>query len=434
MNLTDDQKKLLIHTILITLLLVVPKLLGLLGINQSPSITIRYFLSHSLFEPIFLPFAFIGSFLIYIHFYPNLPNRLAVVWIVLVAGCLYIPFSDGQDLLIKIIAYASLMGIAACVLSIIWMLNSHNSEILVNAQQLLIVITIPVFIILAYYLMPLTVNLHLTSYDNILYLFDDTLGPQISFSIGRLFEKLPILGIICKVIYLSLPLGITYIFIMHQRQRHPSSVNILFLFISLGLVGFFLYNLVPAAGPIFRFGKAFPYAPPQASLIPIIPMSLETGPRNAMPSLHVAWALAMWWNSYNLGKLARLIIASFLSLTLLAVLGTGQHYFVDIVVAFPFALTLQAIFTKSATNLKDLRGISIIFGGSMTVMWLYVLHYYYIPYFKAHTAISWILVVVTIITSEVLAQYIVRSAFATNAYNGSKETIFLNTSTECQLK
>jgi hypothetical protein len=39
----------------------------------------------------------------------------------------------------------------------------------------------------------------------------------------------------------------------------------------------------------------------------------------------------------------RSIALAFLVFTVLATLGTGEHYFVDLMVAFPFALMIQAI-------------------------------------------------------------------------------------------
>jgi hypothetical protein len=59
--------------------------------------------------------------------------------------------------------------------------------------------------------------------------------------------------------------------------------------------------------------------------------------------MHLAWILLAWWNSRTCPAWLRAAVAGFLILTVPATLGSGQHYVVDLVVAVPFAVAVQAL-------------------------------------------------------------------------------------------
>lgn len=63
---------------------------------------------------------------------------------------------------------------------------------------------------------------------------------------------------------------------------------------------------------------------------------------NAVPSGHLAWALLLWWNSRPLMLGVRIAAGLFLLGTAVATLATGEHYLVDLVVAIPFAVAVDA--------------------------------------------------------------------------------------------
>jgi hypothetical protein len=67
-------------------------------------------------------------------------------------------------------------------------------------------------------------------------------------------------------------------------------------------IGWVLYIVYPAVGPIYAFAAAYPASPPMLSAIRIdfVP-PLSNGARNCMPSLHTAWALLVVWNSRPFG-------------------------------------------------------------------------------------------------------------------------------------
>ena len=123
-----------------------------------------------------------------------------------------------------------------------------------------------------------------------------------------------------------------------------------------GLFGYFLYLIFPAAGPLYLTGRQFPGSPfPFSELrslllrghvLRMIPISQDVC-RNAMPSLHMTWALLMAFNCKPFPRLVRALAVMYVFATVLGTLGTGEHYLIDLVVAFPFAVAVQALGTHS---------------------------------------------------------------------------------------
>jgi hypothetical protein len=68
-----------------------------------------------------------------------------------------------------------------------------------------------------------------------------------------------------------------------------------------------------------------------------------------------------------------LVTGCFLAATVIATLGTGEHYLVDLVVAVPFALTLQALFIAPPPVSRGRRWISIVTGLGLTLAWVLAL-------------------------------------------------------------
>src|SRR5260370_1523493 len=136
--------------------------------------------------------------------------------------------------------------------------------------------------------------------------------------------------------------------------------NPLVVFIVAGVAGFAFYQVCPATGPVQVFGGKYPNSPPALLLFETV--RLDDVPRNAIPSLHSAWVLLLWWNVRYCRRWIRHTAMVFLLLTLLATLGLGEHYLIDLVVALPFSAAVAA---------AGARRFAIAFGSSaMTLAWL----------------------------------------------------------------
>jgi PAP2 superfamily len=133
------------------------------------------------------------------------------------------------------------------------------------------------------------------------YSFDGSLGFQPSFVVGRWFQDYPVVQAVGRFTYYSLPLAMALVYAAHLRLRKTAPLFIFEIFMAAGLLGYFLYLTFPAAGPVYLVGSAFPGFPLSLSdlrALPLrtIPISVAI-PRNAMPSLHLTWALLIWFNS-----------------------------------------------------------------------------------------------------------------------------------------
>jgi len=61
--------------------------------------------------------------------------------------------------------------------------------------------------------------------------------------------------------------------------------------------------------------------------------------------------------------------------TVLATMGSGEHYFIDLIVAFPFMLFVQALCTVSLDWRDSRRLAPFLFGLLATLGWLVILRY-----------------------------------------------------------
>ena len=252
-------------------------------------------------------------------------------------------------------------------------------------------------------LLDITEKLHPKTFDLFLYSFDCSLRVQFSFLMGQLFWTWLWVRFVCLVIYIALPLPLALVYAAQLRKKKQAAFAVMLAFLVTGPVGVLFYNMLPAIGPGHLFGAAYPFHPPAIADVMhmnVVPI-LRTGVRNAMPSLHTAWVLLVWWNSKGLARWIRAIALLFVTLTVMATLGTGEHYFVDLVVAFPFALMVQAACTYSLPFSKGARRNAFLFGTFVTLIWMALLSFT-TSIFWITPVLPWAMIVATIAPSIVL--------------------------------
>jgi hypothetical protein len=227
-------------------------------------------------------------------------------------------------------------------------------------------------------------------FDLFLYRFDGLLGVQSSFVAGRWFAAAPFLERTCFLVYAALPLAEVVIFMLFVRgQRMPA--NPLMLFIVTGIAGFVFYQVCPATGPVYVFGAEFPDYPPPS--LPLQSILLDDAPRNAIPSVHSAWALLIWWSTRYCKAWTRWVATLFLALMLLATLGLGEHYLIDLVVALPLAVAAMAVCTAQHRR--------AVVAGALVLAWLIYLRFG-LPVFTLSPLGAWMAVLATVIVSIAL--------------------------------
>jgi hypothetical protein len=112
----------------------------------------------------------------------------------------------------------------------------------------------------------------------------------------------------------------------------------------------------------------------------------------------MAWVLLIWWNSRGLSRWIRAIAFAFVFFTILATMGIGEHYFVDLVVAFPFALMVQALCMYRLPFKDGARRVAFLFGTFASLLWMALLSFA-TPFFWISPLIPWALVIATIAVS-----------------------------------
>jgi len=117
-----------------------------------------------------------------------------------------------------------------------------------------------------------------------------------------------------------------------------------------------------------------------------------------MPSLHMGWVVLLWWNSRGLPRALRGGLFLYLLLTLVATLGSGQHYLVDLVVSLPFALAVESTASLAFPDkpLPDKSRLVAAAGTAiaLTIAWLVVVRFG-VPLALKSPIIPWTLVLGT---------------------------------------
>lgn len=186
------------------------------------------------------------------------------------------------------------------------------------------------------------------TYDGTLLALDATLRVPFSRLSGNLFAAVPVVRALALIAYAALPgaiaAGLAYE--EHARRRGLSrgvGVNLLLAYMVSGTIAALLYVLCPATGPAHAFAGMFPRSLPAPNTVPLyLAPFASNSPRNAMPSLHVAWAILLARSAAGARRSVWIVAWIFAALTTLATLGSGEHYLFDLIAVAPFLVALEA--------------------------------------------------------------------------------------------
>lgn len=180
-------------------------------------------------------------------------------------------------------------------------------------------------------------------YDQYIYRLDGLLGFQPSFVLGRLFARVLLLDILCRLAYVFLPWTYLAVFSLYIWRR-SADLGLMLRCALWNLTGILCYLLVPVSGPVYAFAH-FPAVAPAIAHPAIIALN---SPPNGIPSLHMSTALLILYFLRRWGY-GRLFGGVYLGFTILATLGTGQHYLFDLLTALPF--TAAVVFLAKRVRL-----------------------------------------------------------------------------------
>jgi hypothetical protein len=365
-------------------------------------------------------FTLLGTFVIYLWTRPSRSARLAVLIVAVGLRWACIRWMGGLGAYYGVwwISWGAFLGIASLMVLAAQIARPRDRlsdpERKAFRQTFYAGAVFPLCSLLIGYTVPLTTWLRHWTYDAFLLAFDGSLGFQPSFVLGRLLPEGSNGWGLTTVIYYALPLGASVLYASHRasdRAGKRQPVLIIALFLSLMIVGFAQYGVYPAVGPKHAFTALYPQNPPGISQIAIEPMTVPDAPRNCMPSLHLAGALVICWNSCLWPRWGRWLARLFLWATIFSTLALGEHYLVDLVVAVPFTLIFQAVWTVAVPWAQPVRREPLVVGTALTVIW-YISLRFGLRLFLVSPVISWSLMLVTVAWSLVLEKKLSASARA----------------------
>jgi hypothetical protein len=204
-----------------------------------------------------------------------------------------------------------------------------------NWLILIAAVQVPLQILVAELLHGLSV-LRPMKYDLILCRLDMVFGSP-SFALGRFAAHHTFFANVLGLVYVQLTVAmILAVAVNLWAQPRAEAIRIIVAFFITFPIAVPFYLALPVCGPAFAF-PAFPFVDPPHSAMRLI--ALDAAP-NGFPSIHMASAILVFWylRQWKAGRLAG---SAFLLLTALSTLATGQHYFIDIVFAFPYAIMIH---------------------------------------------------------------------------------------------
>jgi len=322
----------------------------------------------------YLPLAVAGGFAFYLRNWPKQPELTA--WIVSsFAFGTIVRFPHDHNWINMGSGVLALFGIGAFLMMGLRWLWSSGAERRRTYAVFAPPAALVFFVLSAQRALSLANLLYPKTFDLYLYVVDGSFGFQPSFFAGRAMAASSLLRIAAALTYVSLPfvMALVYALRLPKNAERPSW-DIITLFLLAGIGGWALYNLVPATGPGYVFKGSFPWRTlPYSSLhrlfLEQIPVSADI-PRNAIPSLHMAWVILLCWNSKKLSPALRLFLGFYTALTILSTMGTGEHYFVDLVAAVPFALFVQSLVSPDRKPAIQRRALSAGSSIGMALLWM----------------------------------------------------------------
>ncbi|WP_367326403.1 phosphatase PAP2 family protein [Streptomyces sp. HUAS ZL42] len=218
---------------------------------------------------------------------------------------------------------------------------------------------------------------------------DHALGTP-SWLVGRIVRAAGPIGFhVLDWVYVQLAVAAVAVALYQLRNvaaegRFPRH-HLVRTFLAIGLLGPGIYMIYPVVGPVFAYGADGGHWA-VANLWPNLPTPINTPhhmpfdgitPRNCMPSLHTAWATAIFIHSRKGPRILRFAGTFWLIATLGATLGFGYHYGADIIAGVVFTLTIEAAL-RALERGWDRSGIQLVTYGT-TVFAALLVSYRYLP-------------------------------------------------------
>lgn len=194
-----------------------------------------------------------------------------------------------------------------------------------------------------------------------------------SWVMGQIVDALGPVGYqVLHTVYIELPLG-AMVVALYQLRNHWPEHHLVRTFLLIGVLGPLIYLIFPVVGPVFAFGAdggawAVAHAWPHSVPIDLAPHAVrfdDVTPRNCMPSLHTAWASAIFIHSRRGPRWLRTLGACWLACTLVATLGFGYHYGIDLITGAVFCMTLESALREPGRGWGWFRWRLLLWGAAV---------------------------------------------------------------------
>jgi hypothetical protein len=346
----------------------IPVLLALSVLGTQAYLAIGRNFANVLETP-FLPYCLLGAFSIHMATRPGRKERLWTLIIAAIAIVGFVAFGGKfRPTWSNIIACGAFLGLASLTVLAVQVLRLRGAGQTCKLHTLFAGSVFGFSALFIAAILNLTTKLHPQTYDLYLYAADQGYGIPISAWVAQFLSHHAKLSWICGFVYESLPLAVSLLYAYQRSGAKPLGIRVLPAFIGGGAAVYVLYNILPAAGPYYAFGPAFPNHLPHSAGLHTIPLGEVA--RNAIPSMHLACALLIFWNCRRLPRWVYGGAAIYLALTVLSALGLGEHYVIDLVAAVPYVLLLQAVCAPGMLRSRPEWKQSMAVGAAFSIAWI----------------------------------------------------------------
>jgi hypothetical protein len=220
---------------------------------------------------------------------------------------------------------------------------------------------------------------HPLTFDLYALYVDGSFGVQPSVWVSQLARP-TILREVFQAIYEGLPfaMGTAYAAFVEEPLK---AARVFACFLLAGVLGVPCYRLMPVCGPAYLpFGDECFYFRGNcatSSFFSGTPALIEIDtqwPRNAMPSLHMSWALLIWWSCRN-RNYGKWIAFVFTCLTAISTMVYGEHYLVDLLAASFFSLIPWSTCLGDGPFAAPGRAFVIASGALGYISWIMLIRY-----------------------------------------------------------
>ena len=282
----------------------------------------RHFINEALVSA-FFGLALASVLIIHFRVRPSWQDALLVLAVTLLRATVDFRVLHFKPAIMAWFSFAGLGSLLVFGLRTVWAKDGDRKLLLLGFVPALLFVTSEYF---ADNLLQWTSSLHPKVYDLYLFSFDASLHVQFPFLLGRAILQWPTLHLAGLLFYIVLPIPIALIYAGRVLRVREKTFSSFVAFLATGPVGVVFYNLLPVLGPVHIFREGFPWqglSTEQAARLFLEPVAVA-GPPNAIPSLHMAWVLLVWWYARGLSWWERAIAFVFLFFTVLATMGRAN--------------------------------------------------------------------------------------------------------------